>query len=400
MTAKNGTATPKRDLRSMGSPWLASKTYPLKPKRKPGSGSYDVAIIGAGVSGALAAASLIGLGKSVVILDRRGPALGSTAASTAMIQWEIDTSLSELAGRLNTRRAVRSYRASLRGVMDLRRTVMSLGLACDWIDRTALTVTGDTMGQRALAEELKLRQKHGLPSHWMEAEDLRAIYGIDRTAALVSGFNAELHPVKLTRGLLRRALTDGMELVAPVDVTAFHPRRGGVDLEISDGRELNAGKLILCTGYEAHPAIPRQRYNLISTWALATKRQPASRLDRLLPGRPILWEQSDPYLYLRTTSDGRIVAGGEDADFNSPGLRDRMIKSKRDAIMRKLKAFIPSIEAEIEYAWAGTFAESHTGLPAIGPVPGMPNVFATLGAGGNGITYSAVASAIDRKSVV
>ena len=120
----------------------------------------------------------------------------------------------------------------------------------------------------------------------------------------------------------------------------------------------------------------------------------------MLPGRPIMWEQSDPYLYLRTTADGRIVAGGEDADFNKPDKRDALIPRKVNAIRRKLKNFLPSFDAEITHAWAGTFADSPTGLPAIGPVPGMPNVFTTLGAGGNGITFSAIAAGMSRDWVM
>lgn len=387
-------ATVKRDLRSSGSPWLVGRLLPVASQRLPSRTRYDVAIIGAGISGALAAAALIGTGRSVVILDRRGPATGSTAASTAMIQWEIDSALTTLTAQIGRRRAERAYRSSLEGLADLRRTVLSLRIACDWIDRTALTVTGGAMGQRAMAQELEARRRAGLPSLWMEGRDLKAIYGIDRTAALVSGFNAELHPVKLTRGLLNRAIEDGMELVTPIDVRDIVPARGHVALRFPAGPGVVADRVIVCSGYEALPDIPKSRYRLISTWAVATPRLAAAELDALLPGRPILWEQSDPYLYLRTSADGRVIAGGEDETFNDPDRRDALIPRKMAAIRRKLKAFLPGFDHDIEHAWAGTFAESRTGLPAIGPVPGMPHVFATLGAGGNGITYSAIAAAI------
>lgn len=390
-------ATPERDLRSTGSLWCKDRAIAVKCRARPSRRNYDVAIIGAGVSGALAAASLIGLGKSVVILDRRGAALGSTAASTAMIQWEIDRPLTELADRLGERRAAANYVASLQGVLSLRRIILNLGLSCDWMDRMALTVTGDAMGQRALASELKLRQKHGLPSHWYGADELLAAYGIDRSAALLNASNAELNPLRLTRGLLASALQDGMELVAPADVTEIAPRRRGVDLLIGGGLELTAGKLVVCSGYETLPQIPKGKYKLISTWAIASKPLDA---DRILPARPIIWEQSDPYLYLRTTRDNRIVAGGEDEDFNSPAKRDALIAAKSRAILRKLRAFLPAFDGQVDYAWAGTFAENPLGLPVIGAVPGLPNVFATLGSGGNGITFSAIAANIAREWIL
>ena len=53
------------------------------------------------------------------------------------------------------------------------------------------------------------------------------------------------------------------------------------------------------------------------------------------------------------------------------------------------------VEFEVDYAWAGAFGESATGLPQIGPVDGMlDRVHAVMGFGGNGITYSVIASQI------
>ncbi len=385
--------TPKRNLRSSGSLWLAKPGRTLKARKNPSASKYDIAIIGAGVSGALAAASLIGMGKSVVILDRRGAAVGSTAASTAMIQWEIDSSLTELSDKIGGPLANRAYESSIAGVLELRRMVLSLGIDCDWMDRTALTITGDAMGQRAMADELKARQKLGLPSYWMEGRDLSASYGIDRTAALVNGMNGELHPVKLTQALLARALEDGMELVSPVDVKEIDATPKSVTLSLDGGKTLEVGQLIICAGYEALPQIPKHLYKLISTWAIATKPLP----PQMLPAaRPLAWEQSNPYLYFRTTADNRMIAGGEDEDFNSPARRDALIPKKSATILKKLKALIPGLPGEIEHAWAGTFADSPTGLPAIGPVAGMPRVFTTLGAGGNGITFSSIAAGIAR----
>ena len=53
----------------------------------------DAAIVGAGVSGAFMAEALSRRFESVVVLERRGPARGATAASTAMLQFEIDEPL-------------------------------------------------------------------------------------------------------------------------------------------------------------------------------------------------------------------------------------------------------------------------------------------------------------------
>jgi glycine/D-amino acid oxidase-like deaminating enzyme len=50
----------------------------------------DIAVMGAGISGALVANQLCRAGYKVVVVDRRHVGLGSTAASTALLQYEID----------------------------------------------------------------------------------------------------------------------------------------------------------------------------------------------------------------------------------------------------------------------------------------------------------------------
>ena len=60
----------------------------------------DVAIVGMGISAAMMADSLTDAGLSVVLIDRRGPLLGSTAATTALVQFEIDQPLTTLTKKI------------------------------------------------------------------------------------------------------------------------------------------------------------------------------------------------------------------------------------------------------------------------------------------------------------
>ena len=57
----------------------------------------DVVVIGAGITGALIADELAIHGHDVVVLDQRDVAWGSTSASTALLQYEIDTHMVDLA---------------------------------------------------------------------------------------------------------------------------------------------------------------------------------------------------------------------------------------------------------------------------------------------------------------
>jgi glycine/D-amino acid oxidase-like deaminating enzyme len=155
-----------------------------------------------------------------------------------------------------------------------------------------------------------------------------------------------------------------------------------------DGPVIEAGHVVLATGYELLDIVPSRNHRIISTWAIATRRQPRN----IWPHAAFLWEASDPYLYMRTTTDGRVICGGEDEDFSDEERRDELIARKSARISAKLGRLFPGLDTEPEYVWAGAFGTTSTGLPYIGALPGHPRIHAVMGYGGNGITYAQIAS--------
>jgi glycine/D-amino acid oxidase-like deaminating enzyme len=106
----------------------------------------------------------------------------------------------------------------------------------------------------------------------------------------------------------------------------------------------------------------------------------------------MIWEASDPYLYLRTTPRGQVICGGEDEDFSDERERDALLKSKTATLRRKLSHLLPALDCTVEFSWTGSFGQSRTGLPTIGQVPSLPRCWVALGYGGNGITYAQIAA--------
>ena len=60
----------------------------------------------------------------------------------------------------------------------------------------------------------------------------------------------------------------------------------------------------------------------------------------------------------------------------------------------RFERLLPGLDSRADFAWTGSFGQSATGLPTIGPIPRMPNCWAALGYGGNGTTYSRIAADI------
>jgi glycine/D-amino acid oxidase-like deaminating enzyme len=87
----------------------------------------DVAIVGGGITGALMAYHLTKAQFDVIVVDRRDIATGSTSASTALLQYEIDTPLSDLIGMVGRDHAVRSYLLCVEAIGKIERLIGLLG---------------------------------------------------------------------------------------------------------------------------------------------------------------------------------------------------------------------------------------------------------------------------------
>ncbi|MDZ4111187.1 MAG: FAD-binding oxidoreductase [Brevundimonas sp.] len=361
---------------------------PVRPLKE--AISVDVAIVGAGISGAFMAHEL-SRDHSLAVLDRRPPLTGSTVASTALLQWEIDLPLTALAGKVGMAKAKRAWLRSRSAVDALKRIVAGERIVCGLKDKDTLYLAGDAYGHRALEAEAEAREAIGLESEYIGPEALRDRFGVDRTGAIVSRGSASGDPARLAAALLRRAQENGARVYSRVEVMEAASDPDGVTLLTDAGHAVRAKSVVFCCGYEFPRGVPTPGAEVISTWAMASK--PRQRCPAWLR-ETLVWEASDPYLYFRMGGDGRLIVGGEDEATPDAHADQAKLKRKCETIVKKLHALLPGVEFEVDYSWAGAFGESATGLPSIAPVPDMEHAWAVMGFGGNGITYSVIASQV------
>jgi len=385
----------QRDLRTGVSIWERRRRPALTVGGLSRNRRTDVLVVGAGISGALVADALSDAGLDVIVVDRRGPAQGSTTASTALLQYELDTPLSKLAQRIGRERAERIWRRSRLAVDALRDRTRALEIDADMESRDTLLLEGDQLDARGLEREADARRRAGFEVQFLAAADVRSRYRIARRAGILTFSNLVADPRRLTIGYLQAAVARGVEVLAPVKVVSVEPTRDGVTAQTVDGPTIRASRVVFATGYELFKGVPSNGHRAISTWAIATAPQPS----RVWPTECMIWEASDPYLYLRVGRAGEVICGGEDEDFDDEERRDALLLEKTVAIQRKLKWLLPDLEVAAEHAWTGTFGASESGAPTIGRVPGMRNCYAVLGYGGNGITFSMMAAQMLRSMI-
>jgi glycine/D-amino acid oxidase-like deaminating enzyme len=355
--------------------------------------SCEVAVVGGGLCGAMVAHHLGEAGIHTVLVDKREIGLGSTAASTALLLYEVDMHLSDLIRLRGEDEAVRSYKACLESVLEAENIARTLGSGFE--NKKSLYFASTKSDVAGLQREYETRRKHGFDVDYLDSSDITKEFSFERPAALLSGREGQVDPFLLTRSLLDSERSRGN--VEPFDMTevvTFQPSERGVLLGTDRGFRIVARKVVFATGFETVRFLKRKVVKLKSSFAIAT--EPIPEFVGWGFDRCLIWETARPYLYLRTTRDGRIIAGGEDEDFVNPARRDRMISRKANRLLSRVKTMFPRMDIEAAYAWAGTFGETDDSLPYIGELPEFPNAYFALCYGANGTNFAVLAANIIR----
>lgn len=377
------------DLRSHSPYWLLKNglinSYPSIAE----AGKTDVIVMGAGITGALVAWHLVNAGFAVTIIDRRHAGMGSTAASTALLQYEIDTPLHKLALKAGYAGAVKAYWYCADAVQRLRTLCDRFHMQAAYKKRPSLQYASFASHVKSLEKEYLLRRKEGFPVAWWDQNMIRDKIGFVAPAAIYSTIGAEVDAYLLCHLLLESCLRNGAVIYDNTAVTEIrHPRRS-VEVTTQNGKKVTGKYLVIACGYESQKYIPQKVETIHATYATVSEPMPN---QQPWYRSCLIWETADPYLYMRTTSDKRILIGGLDDDFYAPDKRDARIPQKTKKLVKAFAKKFPDIPFIPDFQWAGAFAKTKDGLPYIGSIRQRPRTYFALGFGGNGITFSMVAA--------
>jgi glycine/D-amino acid oxidase-like deaminating enzyme len=359
--------------------------------------SAEIAIIGGGISGALTAWYLQDAGFNVVLVDRRHIGMGSTAASTALLQYEIDVPLHRLIDMVGEKNAVKSYLLCLQAIDDIGAICERLGVKGIFHRKPSLQYSSFRKDTAGLRQEYEARKKNGISVQWLEEKDIEEKYGFRKPGGILSKDGAELDAYHLTHELLVHCIRKGVKVYDHTTVVDIRHKKRGVELLTGDGKKIKAHKLIIACGYESQQYIPFRVQKLHSTYAVVSERY--AQKDFWYKNS-LIWETHNPYIYLRTTRDNRILLGGKDIPFSDPGKRDQLIAAKAKALENTFSTLFPSLPFKTDFKWAGSFASTKDGLPFIGSIAQRPHTYFALGFGGNGTTFSVVAAQLIRDELL
>lgn len=379
------------NLRSGYPFWLIKNGMPYDYPKPTVPLSTDIVIMGGGISGALMGYYLANAGVDCIIADARTIGMGSTCASTSLLQYEIDTPLSRLQKIRGEKDAVRAYNLCAQSISVLQQIAKDIGFA-EFEMKQSLYYAAKKSHTGFLKEEYAARKDNGFEVTWLDEAAIQQEYGFKAPGAILSGLAAQTNAYTFAHALHQYSISKGVKVFDRTTLTDIRHTEAGVTMRTGDGLTINAKKLVYANGYEAVQYIGKKILQLTSTYATISEHaQPGTVYWK---NNALIWNTDDPYLYMRTTPDGRVLAGGRDEPFYNPEKRDRLMAAKTKKLVKDFNTLFPAIPFKPEFSWAGTFGATEDGLPFIGPYKKLPNSLFALGFGGNGITFSMIAAAI------
>ena len=385
------------DLKS-GYPYWAVKNglmHPFPPLQE--DLRCEVAVVGGGITGALIADELAGHGHDVAVIEQRDVGWGSSSASTALLQYEIDTHMIDLARQYGEADAVLAYRQCAEAIVLLQEKSRDLR-DVDFGRMDSLYYASKRRHASVLRDEFELRLRHGFQVELLESDAVKARYGIDAPVAILSHQAARIDPYRMAYRLLARLEKRGSAVFDRTRIQGIQATSRGVTLQTQEGHVIRANHLVLAAGYANQQWLDRKVAQNRSSYAFITDPIEAGTLGELRD--TMVWESARPYLYMRSTGDGRLLVGGEDDSIDVPARRDARVDKKARTLEKKVGKLFPAVPFKPAFAWAGTFAETRDGLPFFGPhAQHGPRVHFAMAYGGNGITYSMLGAGLLRALV-
>lgn len=373
-------------LRSGEAYWLLKngivKSYPSLRENK----NCDVLVVGGGITGSLIAFQLSGEGYKVVLIDKRDVSLGSTCATTALLQYEIDEPLYRLIDTVGKDAAVDSYREGISAIRKLEKLIAILGEDCGFQRKASCYVAHNPASAEWLLKEFKMRQSMGIKVKWLNELQLWDMYSVNGMGAILSASGASVDSYRLAHTLMTYAVSNfDLEVYDHTEAVNIEYDTRKCYAYTDDSFLITADHVVHATGYEASEVVKENVVDLNSTYAFIS--EPLSTMPRYLD-ETIFWDTQDPYLYVRSTDDKRIIVGGADQPFKDAKKRDQIIEKKGARLVELLNELMPTVALIPDFCWAGTYGVTKDALPYIGPHPNFPKSYFVLGFGGNGITFS------------
>ena len=323
----------------------------------------DILVIGGGIAGTSLMHHLARRRFSAVLVESRHLAFGASGRNAGFLLAGVADCYAE---------AVRIFgRSKAREVWQItdenhdRMIEAVAGVDVGYRRLGSATLASGSEEHARLEESAQLLKDDGFSAHWDGSRLLNPRDGEVDPAAVVGALAG-----RLRAGTIREA----------VEVTAIEP--AGEEVTVRAGEsECRAGVVILATNGYTSLLLPQVKIQPTRAQMIASA--PISRTVCDIPTYSHFG-----YRFWRQLPSGEVLIGGwRDASMESElGYDDEPTDQIQEHLDRKLEEMSPG--AEVTNRWAGIMGFTETGLPLVGPVEGMKNVYTCAGFNGHGMGFA------------
>jgi glycine/D-amino acid oxidase-like deaminating enzyme/nitrite reductase/ring-hydroxylating ferredoxin subunit len=366
--------------------WQDSVPY-YTGKNTPDDRSYDVAIVGGGITGITTALLLQEAGKKCIVFEAQTLCYGTTSGTTAHLNTLVDTQYNTIIKNFSKEDAKRVANATREAIGLVKQNILKYSIECGFEDAPGYLYSQNEDQTKELQDIYDACLEVGLEVAYTDEIPVP----IPFEQALKVENQAKFNPVEYVYALAEAFENAGGVIIQHCRVqNAEGDDR--IDIETSKGN-YDAGAIVYATHIPMGVNLLHLRCTPYRSYAMAVLLKNENEYPEALA-----YDMYEPYHYYRTQivhGEPYLIAGGED--------HKTAHEENTDQCFRKLEAHIRKHfdVQQIAYSWSSQFYESADGLPYIGHLPGHPHqIFVATGFGGNGMTYSHVAAALLKNMIL
>jgi glycine/D-amino acid oxidase-like deaminating enzyme/nitrite reductase/ring-hydroxylating ferredoxin subunit len=360
---------------------------PYQSSNLPNHAFYDVVIAGGGITGISLGLQLQQAGLQCLVVEANNLGFGTTGGTTAHLNTLLDTPYNTIIRNFDEEKASLVARAARAAITLIQDTVKRYGIECGFEYNSAYLFAQDAKQEKELNDIVDACGKVGVAVSYTDAIPV----GVGFTKAIEIPEQAKFSPLQYVYAIAKVFEEAGGVIVERERVISYTSREDEVTgkplIEVqTNNHTYIAGNLVFATHIPPGINILHFRCAPYRSYAMAVK-----LANNDYPAG-LCYDMYEPYHYYRTQQIGNdtyFIAGGED--------HKTAHEENTESCFNRLEAHVRKHfnVAEVVHKWSSQYYEPVDGLPYIGSLPGASgNVFAATGYGGNGITYSQVATLV------
>ena len=357
-----------------------------------GDHTFDVVIIGAGLTGTATAYLCAAGGLKTLVLEAERIGRGSSGRSAGLLLPEPGPAFRDVEqahGLRGARTAFESWRrATLDGAALLRRLNIKCGL-----EPVTPLIVADRDDEKLLRREFDARSKAGAEGTWLTRTLLGKLTVPEAPAGMRMRDAFTFDPYRACLGLaaaaaVRRAVICENSPVKKVKFTRKH-----VDV-IVEGGTIRASTAIVTTGTATLEFRQlRRHFKRRENYLVLTAPMPAAIRKQFGARDTTFRDSRNPHRRVRWTDDDLILVAGAAQDETPERKRPAVLVQRTGQLMYELLTMFPVISGLMpEYGWELITGETADGLMYIGPHRNYPHHLFALGGGGDSVTGAFLAA--------